>query len=117
MLNRGFEISLGVEHSDDGLQGTIPGAGTIGLACIEAYLRGARVVQVPGRLTFKNAGWSDSPVKEFSSAVRVYSFLGEQNFCVALGLESGFSIETMNGWHLGPILDEMPGVKVYALVR
>jgi hypothetical protein len=116
VLNRGFEVQ-GILHTDDGLQGTAPAPGSVAMACFEAYIRGSRVITTEGHLTFKNAGWGDSPIKEFSGAVRVYSFLGDQNVTVALGITPDLNIQTKNGWSLGPIIDEMPGVKVFELVR
>ena len=121
VLNRGFEVG-GVFHSDDGLEGRVPAPGSEQQALAEAYIRGARVITTLQRMTYKNAGWHDSPIKSFSGAVRVYSFMADQNVSVALGIEAEgtegpFAIETQNGWALGPILDEMPGVKVYSLVH
>jgi hypothetical protein len=122
VLNRGFEVG-GIFHSDDGLAGRVPAPGGEQQTLAEAYIRGSRVITTRERMTYKNAGWHDSPVKEFTGAVRVYSFMADQNVSVALGIEvpgvteGAFSITMQNGWQLGPVLDEMPGVRVYQLVR
>ena len=116
VLNRGFEVG-GVFHSDDGLAGRVPAPGGEQQTLAEAYIRGSRVITTLQRMTYKNAGWHDSPVKEFTGAVRVYSFMADQSVAVALGIEGPLSITMQNGWRLGPILDEMPGVQVYALVQ
>jgi hypothetical protein len=120
VLNRGFEVG-GIFHSDDGLAGRVPAPGGEQQTLAEAYIRGSRVITTLQRMTYKNAGWHDSPVKEFTGAVRVYSFIADQSVCVALGIEvpgvteGAFSITTQNGWRLGPVLDEMPNVRVYLL--
>jgi hypothetical protein len=123
VLNRGFEVP-GVFHSDDGLAGRVPTPGGEQQTLAEAYIRGSRVITTKQRLGYFNSGWHDSPIKEFSGAVRVYSFMcDEENVAVALGIEvpgvteGAFSITTQNGWSLGPIVDEMPNVRVYQLVR
>lgn len=116
VLNRGFEVQ-GIHHSDSGLQGTVPGEGTADRACQEAFVRGSRLVTTNARMTFKNTGWHDSPIKSFTGAVRCYSFMSDQNITCALGIDGNLNIEMQNGWQLGQVIDEMPGVKVYELVR
>ena len=116
VLERVFEIG-GVLHSDWGLAARTPNNAE--QAITDAYIRGATLIPSDGPwMTFKNASWGDSPIRSFDGAVRVYSGLSASaNIAVALGLESGFRMETQNGWRVGEILAEMPGVRVYALER
>jgi hypothetical protein len=95
--------------------------------CAQAFIRGSQCWQGT-RLTFKNAGWHDSPVKDaaFSdrpggTVVRVYSGVsGDSGITCALGLTGEPKIEWQNGWaprETDPIVDELPGVIVYAISR
>ena len=72
VLNRIFEVG-GVYHSDAGLRAEVPAAGSEQDQLADAFMRGTRVITTRSRMTFKNAGWHDSPIKTFANAVRVYS--------------------------------------------
>lgn len=116
LLNRGFEVG-GVFHSDAGLQSVVHTGEQQALA--EAWVRGATLVKTQQRMTFKNASWADSPIESFDGAlVRAYSFVSaEESITVVLGITGNYNIKTKNGWSLGPVIAEMPGVKVFKLVR
>jgi hypothetical protein len=119
-LNRIFEVG-GVHHSQHGLNAVLPGP--VQQACADAYLRGFAAVKTNARLRFKNAGWSDSPIKGAAfdgQVVRAYSGLaedGSDNVVVLVGLTGDPGLEMQNGWRLGNVVDEMPGVRIIQLIR
>ena len=76
-----------------------------------------RIVADGVQLTFKNTGWHDSPVKTFSGATRVYSGVGDDNIACVIGPESGFWMETQNGYRDGGIRADVTGCRVISLVR
>lgn len=119
VLNRIFEVG-GIYHSDIGLNARVPPANSQDQLLADSYVRGARLITTMDKMTFKNATWADSPVKSFDTdaAVRVYSGLSPgANVCCVLGITGDPKIVMQNEWQLGDILDEMPQVKVYNLVR
>lgn len=114
-LCRLFEVGC-VLHSQLGLEAQ-PHTGNQ-QACAEAMLQGWRALDTQDRLTYKNAGWSDSPVKEFTGAVRVYSgVVGDRGYSVVVGKEASFAVEWQNGWSPVETLTEMPGVQVLRIRR
>lgn len=117
VLNRLFEVG-GVHHSQHGLDAVMPGP--VQQACAEAFVRGSNALG-NGQMTFKNAGWPDSPIAGAafdSGVVRAYSGLSdEKNVVVLVGVTGDPAVRTQNGWRLGGVLDEMPGVQVVELIR
>jgi hypothetical protein len=120
VLNRLFEVG-GCFHSDSGLQGEQRTEHQE--ACAQAFLTGSNLIKTNAKMVFKNAGWADSPVKSAafdSGVVRTYSGLaedGSENVVVLVGLTGDPRMEMQNGWKLGEVLGEMPGVRVHRLVR
>lgn len=112
-LCRGFDLGC-VFHSEDGLHGRTLRPNQ--RACAEAFLAGWKAIDTDARLTFQNTGWSGAPVKSFSGAVRVYSFVGEKNYAVIVGAENP-RVETANGWALGERIAERPGIQIVRLTR
>jgi hypothetical protein len=119
-----------VLHSTDGLMAVPFHANQ--RACAQAFVRGAKCWSGP-RLSFRNARWADSPVKTADlldtdpnspyynpegTVVRVYSGVsGDSGMTCALGLTGDPKIEWQNGWAPAGIVDQMPGVQVYAIRR
>lgn len=114
-LCRLFEVGC-VFHSDQGLQATPLTDNQ--LVCASAFIKGFNDLDTTDRLTYKNATWTDSPVKSFSGAVRVYSGVsGDHGYTVAVGVDGNLEVEWQNGWrHVGTISDLGP-VKVYRVRR
>jgi hypothetical protein len=117
VLNRLFEVG-GVYHSQHGLHAVLP---TLHQDwCANAYIQGSKLITTKSRMHFKNTRWADSPVREanFNNVVRVYSGLSdEQNVVVLVGLTGDPQLQMQNGWRVGNLLDEMPGVQVYELMK
>ena len=117
VLNRLFEVG-GVHHSTHGLNAELPGP--VQQQCAEAFIR-ASLLFGNSIVTFKNAGWPDSPVESANfekTVVRAYSGLSESvNLLVLLGLTGDPELRMKNGWQLGSVVAEMPGVRVVELVR
>lgn len=115
LLNRGFEVS-GVFHSDNGLQTDPFEAGQ--RACAQAYIDGARLIPIADRLTYKNTGWSDSPVKSFGGGTRAYSFVsGNHGYTVHFGEGGLHAVAFQNGWGVREQLVDRPDVHVFAVQR
>jgi hypothetical protein len=118
VLNRIFEVG-GVFHSDAGLEGVRPGAGQ--QACAEAFVEGSRLVPVPERLVFKNAGWADSPVAgaDFEETiVRAYSGVaGSRAWTTLVGVSGDPGLRLQHGWRIASQLAARPGVTVLELAR
>ena len=114
VLSRIFEVGS-TFHSQAGLTSTP--FGPVQQGCAEAFINGSRIVADGVQLTFKNSGWHDSPVKEFSGAVRVYSGVGADNIACVIAPEPGFTIETQNGWRVGGVRADVTGCRVLNLVR
>lgn len=105
-------------HYEAGLRALPPGPIAAGAA--RAFIAGTMIAPDDVHLTFRNAGWSgvlESPVKEFSGAVRVFSGIGRVNVAVALGTESGFTVRMTDGWIRGATLVNRPGVQVFEVHR
>jgi hypothetical protein len=107
-LCRGFEVGS-VSHGDQG-----PGCGQPGpieSECHRQVVQGFRVMPSDARLTYKNAGWADSPIlsADFENTIiRAYSFLdtGDHGWTVALGITGDPGIVWQNGFHpLGVIAE------------
>lgn len=117
-LNRLFEIG-GVFHSQNGLDAVLPGP--VQQQCADAFIRGSLAIKTQQALQFKNTGWADSPIASANferTIVRVYSGLSdEQSAVVLVGLSGDPGLRLQNGWRLGNVLDEMPGVQVVELIR
>lgn len=118
VLCRIFEVG-GTFHSEAGLR-----AETFGPVQAEAarrFIEGTRIVPDEWVLTYKNAGFSDGPVKSFTltKATRVYSgIFGRQGITIALGLVgTDAEIVWQNGWRPVRELARYPGVVVYAIER
>lgn len=102
LLCRGFEVDV-VFHSEDGLHCRELDETT--KACARAFIAGVTVVEDDIELTFQNATWGTSPVKDanFSdrpggTVTRVYSFIGAKSFTVAEGTTGDPGIKWQNGW-------------------
>lgn len=117
LLNRLFEVG-GVFHSDEGLQGVPPAPGSRGQELADAFIEGSRLITSNERVNYQNTGWTTSPIKSFTGAVRLYSGItSDRPFVCALGIDGGFGVETQNGWSLGSVIAERPNVRVYELTR
>jgi len=84
--------------------------------CAEAFIRGCSIVNGEA-LTFKNTGWTDSPIASFTNAVRVYSGVGTSPIACVIGAQPTTTIATKNGWSLGPIRDQEGEFVVCDLLR
>lgn len=114
-LCRLFEVGC-VFHSEQGLD-AVPHTGNQQV-CAQAYVDGFKSLDTADRLTYKNAGWSDSPVKSFTGAVRVYSgVVGDRGYSVVVGAESGLRIEWQNNWSPRETITDRGEVKVYRIGR
>jgi hypothetical protein len=114
VLCRAFDLGC-VFHSEDGLHGRP--LGPTQRACAEAFIAGWNAIDTETRLTFQNTGWGGAPVKSFTGAVRVYSFIdGGSGYAVVVGADNP-KVETMNGWALGELVAERSGIQVRRLQR
>lgn len=122
VLARIFEVGT-VLHSTNGLHAVTFQPNQ--RRCAEAFIAGHRLWPYDApRLTFKNTGWHDSPVKdaffqdEGGTVCRVYSGVsGGDGLTCALGLTGDPRIEWQNGWSPRELIGEMPGVKVWRILR
>jgi hypothetical protein len=120
ILCRGFEVGC-VFHSELGLQARPMGANTARAA--RACLDGHALLPTTDRLAFWNASWVGSPVKSYTAAVRVYTFVtGDRGWSVAIGYDIGepdvsLEIEWANGWHPVGVIAEQLGVQVTEIAR
>ena len=112
VLSRIFETGS-TFHSQAGL--TSAPFGPVQQACAEAFIRGTAIVPDTTRLAFKNTGWHDSPVKEFTGAIRVYSGLGAEHIACVIAPEPHFTIECQNGYRVVGTRAEMSGCRVLDL--
>lgn len=115
VLCRVFEVGC-TFHFSDGLFARLPGPNQ--QAAAAAFIAGTRIVPDDVELTYKNASWHDSPVKDFDTraAVRVYSGVsGSRGITIALGLTGDPRIVWQNGWRVTAELARRPGVVVYAV--
>lgn len=117
-LNRVFEVG-GVFHSEAGVN-AVP-LGPVQQACAEAFVAGSRVIPTEDRLSFRNAGWADSPIKGArfdQTIVRAYSGLaGGRAWTVLVGLSGDPELSLQGGWRIGTRIAECPGVAVLQLER
>lgn len=119
-LSRLFETGC-VFHFEDGLHCNLPvgpnqeacsDAFVLGWTSLDAYLKGQ-----PS--TYKNSGWSDSPVRSFDSnrATRAYcGIAGDIGGCVTVGGNDA-GIEWANGWHPTGNVTELPGCRIQEIAR
>lgn len=117
LLNRIFEVG-GVFHSQAGLNTELPGP--VQEECAKAFVRASRLIPVEDRLTFKNTGWADSPIRsaDFNQVIRAYSGItGNRGWTVFVGLSGDPRIEFQNGWQEVGVTAEVPGVKVIEIAR
>jgi hypothetical protein len=117
-LDRIFEVG-GVFHSEAGLQAVLPGP--VQQACAEAFVAGSRVIPTEDRLSFKNAGWTDSPVSKArfdETIIRAYTGVaGPRAWTVLVGLSGEPGLVLQGGWRTGNRIAERPGVVVLQLER
>jgi len=114
-LNRLFDVTADIFHSNDGLD-ALP-LGPQQKACAQAYYAGSRVWPTADVLSYRNAGHEGSPVRDanFDKVVRVYSGLmpsGGEALTVALGLVGSVheaAIELNDGWRWDTLLAQMAG--------
>lgn len=114
-LNRLFDVTLDIFHSDDGLYARVLGPQQ--RRCAEAFVSGSRVWPTGDVLSYRNAGHEGSPVRDanFDKVIRVYSGLmpsGIEAFTVALGLTGSVDdsqIELNEGWRWDTLLSRMAG--------
>ena len=114
VLSRVMEVAS-TFHSQAGL--TSAPFGPNQQHCAEGFINGSRTVADDVILDFQNSGWTSSPVKTFSGATRVYSGVGADNIACVIGPESGFWMETQNGYRDGGIRADVTGCRVISLVR
>jgi hypothetical protein len=90
-------------------------------ASAQAFISGFSAIDTQDRLAFKNAGWSDSPVKSaaFDQAViRAYSGItGNRGWLVLVGLRGDPRVEYQNGWRPAGVVAEMSGCQIVRLAR
>ena len=112
-LCRLFEVGC-VFHSEQGLE-AIPHTNNQQV-CAEAFIEGFESLDTNDRLTYKNAGWTDSPIKSFSGAVRVYSgVVDNRGYSVAVGVSGNLEIEWQNNWRIVGTIADKGEVKVYRI--
>lgn len=118
VLNRIFEVG-GVFHFEDGLLAKVPRP--VQNYCAERFVQGSKLGYELGRLTFKNTGWHDSPVKsaDFNSVTRVYSGVsGDRGMLVIVGgTFPKAKVEFQNGWRLDKPMFIGNQVDVVQIVR
>jgi hypothetical protein len=115
-LNRLFDVTVDIFHSNDGLDARPLGPQQ--RACAQAFVAGSRVWPTADVLSYRNAGHEGSPVRDanFDKVVRVYSGLmpsGLEALTVALGLTGSVDesqIELNDGWRWDTLLSQMQGV-------
>jgi hypothetical protein len=114
-LNRLFDVTCDIFHSEDGRYARVLGPQQ--RRCAEAFVAGSRVWPTEDVLSYRNAGHGGSPVKDanFDKVVRVYSGLmpsGIEAFTVALGLTGSVDesqIQLNEGWRWDTLLSRMAG--------
>lgn len=105
-------------HFEDGLQAKVPGP--VQDLCAQRFIEGMKIVPDSWVLTYKNATWTDSPVRsaDFTKVVRVYSGVeGNHGIMVALGLTGDPQIVMQNGWTRGVELAHYDGVTVWRISK
>ena len=115
LLNRLFDCTADIFHSNDGLD-ALP-LGPQQRACAQAFAAGARLWPTGDVLSYRNAGHEGSPVRDanFDKVVRVYSGLmpnGVEAMTVALGLQGSVdnaAVELNEGWRWDTLLSQMQG--------
>jgi len=114
-LNRLFDVTVDIFHSDDGLNSQP--LGPVQLSCAQAFGAGSRAWPTGDVLSYRNAGHEGSPVRDanFDRVVRVYSGLmpsGVEAMTVALGLQQSVDyagIELNEGWRWDTLISQMTG--------
>lgn len=115
VLCRVFDVGCSF-HFEDGIHARVPRP--VQDRCAQLFIEGTHIVPDTTSLTFKNATWSDSPVKAFNlqHAVRVYSGIaGNDGITVAVGLSGDPAIVWQNGWASTGQLQSYPGVTVWRI--
>jgi len=115
LLNRLFDVTVDIYHSDDGLYANRLGPRQ--LQCAQAFVSGSRVWPTGDVLGYRNAGHEGSPVRDanFDKVIRVYSGLmpsGVEAMTVALGLTGSVDesqIQLNEGWRWDTLLSRMAG--------
>lgn len=101
VLSRGFGVGL-ISHAQHGLRAEMPGP--VQLACHQEVIRGFHAFGTDADLTFKNAGWDDSPIAgaNFDVVTRVYSFLDtpRHGWTVLVGIKGDPQLRFKNGFGL-----------------
>jgi hypothetical protein len=114
-LSRIFEVGS-TFHSQNGLT-SAPFAPTQ-VHCATAFINGTKIVPDSVQLTYKNAGWHDSPVKEFTGAVRIYSGVAPaDNISCVIAPESNLSIVWQNNWNSPSVRADVTGCRVLDIVQ
>jgi hypothetical protein len=121
LLCRGFEVDA-VFHSEDGLHSRDLDETT--KACARAFIAGITVVEDGVELTFQNATWSTSPVKDANFAerpggtvARVYSFIGAKSYTVAVGTTGDPGIKWQNKYGPTGDITDQPELKAYWIAQ
>lgn len=117
-LNRIFEVG-GVFHSQAGLHAMH--LGPVQTECAKAFISGFSAIKTTDRLTFKNATWADSPVKNAAfdqTVIRAYSGVsGDRGWLVLVGLRGDPRVEYQGGWGPVGVVAEVSGCQVIELAR
>ena len=113
VLSRIFEVGS-TFHSEDGL--TSRAFQPVQQGCAEGFINGSRIVADGVQLTYKNAGWHDSPIKEFTGAVRIYSGVGADNIACVIGPEADYTVTYQHGWRTSGARAIVTGCHVLSLV-
>ena len=114
VLSRIFEVGS-TFHSEDGLTSRL--LQPVQRQCAQAFIDGTRIVSDDVMLTYKNAGWHDSPIKEFSGACRIYSGVGADNIACIVAPETAVNIVYQNGFSSPGARADVTGCRVLNLVQ
>ena len=117
VLSRIMEVGT-TFHLQAGLRNEV--LGSIQLQCAKDFITGGRILDDNVVLSFKNAGWNDSPISSanFDSVIRVYSGINDnQGITIALGIDGDPEIKMREGWSLGELLIDRSAVKVWRVSR
>jgi hypothetical protein len=87
-------------HYQDGLYARLPGP--IQLQCMDAWFEGINFFPPAFKdtISFTNAGWGDSPIKEFSNALRCYSGRSNDEAWTLVIDDRGVTYVTQNSFRL-----------------
>lgn len=120
VLNRIFEAG-GIFHFEDGLHCTLP-VGPLQQEAAELFVEGSlRIIDTEDRLSFRNTGWTDSPVRKAAldqTLVRAYTGLsGDQGYTVLVGRTGDPQIEWQLGWQPVETLWDLGELQVLRIRR